>query len=99
MNGDPPDQRYLDLFWNSNTKARKAAKKAVLSDQGWIPPRAKPRISSSTTPSYHKKGYNVLYLDGHALWVNRSDVERWMKPPNSYDSGGACILGFNEMGG
>ena len=75
------------------------AKKAVLSDQGWIPTAGEAANLAGDYAFYHKKGYNVLYLDGHALWVNRSDVERWMKPPNSYDSGGACILGFGEMGG
>lgn len=92
---------YLNRFFNSNVKAKNAAKKAVLSDQGWIK-------SSLDNPSlnlegnyffYHKKGYNVLYLDGHATWVNRSDVERYMRAPYSYDSGGASIYAFGDVGG
>ena len=97
--GDPINDTYLERFWNSNVKARRSAKKTVLSDQGWIPSAGEAANLASDYAFYHKKGWNVLYLDGHATWVNRGDVERYMKAPYNLDSGGACIYAFGDMGG
>jgi len=83
---------------NYNTRLHQASKKQVLSDQGWI------QSTGDTTQVFdfrffHKKGWNVLYLDGHAQWVDRSYVEKYVKAPYSYDFGSACLYGYRDAGG
>ena len=50
-------------------------------------------------PFFHKKGYNVLYVDGHAKWVDRGEVDTWMRnnPTQNYQA--AALNAFNAAGG
>ena len=53
---------------------------------------------ATTYPFFHKKGYNVLYIDGHARWVGTEGILRWEKTSKqNYQA--AALSAFNEAGG
>jgi len=93
--GDVIDPEYA----NGNLKCRHSAKKAVMADQGWISGPGEDPLLENTYPFFHKRGYNVLYLDGHVKWANRSDVTPYMKAPLNNGFGAGALKAYNAAGG
>ena len=88
---------------NGSLKVKQPAKKTIMADQGYIPsaisnPADDPTLAT-TYPFFHKKGYNVLYIDGHARWVGTEGIERWEKAPFKQNYQAAALSAFNEAGG
>ena len=88
---------------NGNLKVPTTAKKAIMADQGLIPsttssPPDDPTLAT-TYPFFHKKGYNVLYVDGHVKWVDRGEVETWMRVNKTQNYQAAALNTFNSVGG
>jgi prepilin-type N-terminal cleavage/methylation domain-containing protein/prepilin-type processing-associated H-X9-DG protein len=88
---------------NGHLKVPNPAKKAIMADQGLIPnslsnPPDDPTLAS-TYPFFHKKGYNVLYVDGHAKWVDKGEVEVYERAPYKQNYQAAALSAFNASGG
>ena len=96
---DPNGVKNDPELANGNLKARHPAKKMIMADQGWISGGADLPSYETDWPFFHKRGWNVLYIDGHVRWVNRSDVEKYMKPPYNLNFGTGAFTGYNEAGG
>jgi prepilin-type N-terminal cleavage/methylation domain-containing protein/prepilin-type processing-associated H-X9-DG protein len=84
---------------NGNIKVRHPAKKAILADQGWISGPGEDPLYEKSWPFFHKGGYNVLYIDGHVRWVNRTDVSPYMKAPLNYGFGVGAFKAYCAAGG
>lgn len=98
---NPAGDRTDPLIANGNINVKQPAKKMIMADQGYIPSIAAGDAADLATkfPPFHKKGYNVLYVDGHVKWVDRGDVEKYTKPPWNMTFGAAAYRGYNEAGG
>lgn len=84
---------------NGNLNVKQPTKKAIMADQGWVlGPTEDPKYAT-TWPFYHKKGWNVLYVDGHVKWVHRSDVEKYISSPGNLGFQNGSYKGFCEAGG
>ena len=58
--------------WNDKITVKLPAQKMYWTDQGWInvvPGDGSPTPYDRVYPFFHKNGWNVLYLDGHAKWI------------------------------
>jgi prepilin-type N-terminal cleavage/methylation domain-containing protein/prepilin-type processing-associated H-X9-DG protein len=84
---------------NGNIKVRHPAKKAILADQGWISGPGEDPLYEKSWPFFHKGGYNVLYIDGHVRWVNRTDVSPYMKAPLNKLFGDGAFRAYCAAGG
>jgi prepilin-type N-terminal cleavage/methylation domain-containing protein/prepilin-type processing-associated H-X9-DG protein len=93
----PTKMNVLDT--NGQLKVPFPAKKTILADQGYIPSAADAPDLAFTYPFFHKKGYNVLYVDGHAKWVDRGVVETWQKKNPTQNFQLAGLRALNSDGG
>ena len=84
---------------NGNLKVRQSAKKPIMADQGYLPKPSDDPALATQFAFFHKKGYNVLYLDGHVRWVDRGVVERYEKAPFNLSFGGAAYQAYFDEGG
>ena len=66
--------RVHPSLWNHKLSVKGAAQRLQLADQGFVAGNAGQVAAERTNPFFHKAGWNALYLDGHAKWVNESDV-------------------------
>jgi prepilin-type processing-associated H-X9-DG protein len=64
-----PNQIYHAAGLDRYRFGKDTANRAIMMDQGYLPP------FEQDFPFVHKGGWNVLYMDGHALFVQRSSVE------------------------
>jgi prepilin-type processing-associated H-X9-DG protein len=88
---------------NGSLKVKNPAKKTIMADQGYIPNSISstpddPTLAT-TYPFFHKDGYNVLYIDGHARWVGTEGIVRYEKAPFKQNYQAAALSAFNEAGG
>jgi prepilin-type N-terminal cleavage/methylation domain-containing protein/prepilin-type processing-associated H-X9-DG protein len=86
---------------NLTTTTKNAARKTVLHDQGYIPGLGDGTDTDGTPwnvvyPFFHKKGWNVLYVDGHANWVPVDAVKKYL-PTMGFQS--AAWKAYGESGG
>jgi prepilin-type N-terminal cleavage/methylation domain-containing protein/prepilin-type processing-associated H-X9-DG protein len=88
---------------NGKLKVPQPAKKAIMADQGFIPGMLSPTPDdpayAAIYPFFHKRGYNVLYMDGHAKWVDRGEVEVFERAPYKQNYQAAALSAFNSVGG
>jgi prepilin-type N-terminal cleavage/methylation domain-containing protein/prepilin-type processing-associated H-X9-DG protein len=84
---------------NGKLKVPQPAKKAIMADQGWLPANGDAATLSTDYPFFHKKGYNVLYIDGHAKWVESSLVLIYQKAPYNQNYQASALSAFNAAGG
>jgi prepilin-type N-terminal cleavage/methylation domain-containing protein/prepilin-type processing-associated H-X9-DG protein len=70
---------------NDRFAIKRASERAWLADQGFIKSTGDTDASILQFPFFHPKGWNVLYLDGHAKWVGEDDLKPFLKTynPNS----------------
>ena len=93
----PTRMNVLDT--NGQLKVPYPAKKAIIADQGYLPSAADAPTLANDYPFFHKKGYNVLYADGHVQWVDRGVVENWQKRNPTQNFQLAALRAFNSDGG
>jgi prepilin-type N-terminal cleavage/methylation domain-containing protein/prepilin-type processing-associated H-X9-DG protein len=74
LNGAGAMNKVDPSLWNHKLSAKGAAAKLQLADQGYIAAAPSQVPSEQANPFFHKGGWNALYLDGHAKWVNEADV-------------------------
>ena len=67
--------RVNQAYWNHKLTAKGAGQKLQLADQGYVAALPAHLPSEIANPFFHKGGWNGLYLDGHAKWVNLTDVK------------------------
>ena len=100
-NGTPTT--FADNVVNGSLKVKWPAKKYIMSDQGYIPnPISNPPDAANDAqlfPFFHKGGYNVLYIDGHAIWTDTSGVLRFEAAPYKQNFQAASTSAFNQAGG
>jgi prepilin-type N-terminal cleavage/methylation domain-containing protein/prepilin-type processing-associated H-X9-DG protein len=95
--------RNADSNINDRYSKKSATNKLVLTDQGYI---ARPTVAAEAPnealyPFFHgntptTKGWNVLYLDGHAKWVRDDEVRPTVyKASNGFNSANQA---FNAAG-
>jgi prepilin-type N-terminal cleavage/methylation domain-containing protein/prepilin-type processing-associated H-X9-DG protein len=88
---------------NGDMRVKQASKRAIMADQGYLPSPSDPADLAAAFPFFHKKGYNVLYIDGHVKWVDKSAVVYQFAAPTgqgkSTTFGDAAIRAFNAEGG
>jgi prepilin-type N-terminal cleavage/methylation domain-containing protein/prepilin-type processing-associated H-X9-DG protein len=63
---------------NHKITVKTPAQRMYWSDQGWFNVAGTTDNSEQTYPFFHKDGWNVLYLDGHARWIPVSMVKPLM---------------------
>jgi prepilin-type N-terminal cleavage/methylation domain-containing protein/prepilin-type processing-associated H-X9-DG protein len=74
-----PDDNFATTgpyLLDATLKVRQPTKKAIMADQGFIPNISAGDLATYSTdyPFFHKNGWNVLYIDGHAQWVQKSAI-------------------------
>ena len=82
---------------------KNAASRLLLSDQGSYDTKAAGDAAYIRDyPYFHKKGWNVLYLDGHVKWIEEGIVAKYGKPTVEgglgQPSATAMLNGFNAGG-
>jgi prepilin-type N-terminal cleavage/methylation domain-containing protein/prepilin-type processing-associated H-X9-DG protein len=102
-----PSGVYVDMdptIVNDRYGTKRASEKAWLADQGFMASTAGEALSEATYPFFHgntaaSKGWNVLYLDGHAKWVSAGDMKPFLQLHNPAaefpDFQKASIKGYN----
>ena len=97
----PPSPSPADVM-NGDLRVKQPSKRAIMADQGYLPSPSQPAAFALAYPFVHKKGYNVLYVDGHVRWVDQGSVIMQYRPPTGRGSqtawGNAAILAFNAEG-
>ena len=86
---------------NLSVRTKSPARKPILHDQGYMPAAVDGTDTDGTPwdqvfPFFHKKGWNVLYLDGHAGWVPTDNVKKYL-PTMGFQS--AAWRAYGEAGG
>jgi prepilin-type processing-associated H-X9-DG protein len=84
-------------YANAVVGSKNAAQKILFADQwvSWWGPAA----TKAVYPNFHKKGLNVLYIDGHARWQDQGVIDKYammrgyISNPNYYAT--AIIEGSN----
>ena len=74
-------------LWNHKLTVKGAGARLQLADQGFVAGNAGQVASERLFPFFHKGGWNALYLDGHAKWVNESDVRPKVKAAGNFGIG------------
>jgi prepilin-type processing-associated H-X9-DG protein len=91
--GVHPTDNLKAPTWLLNCKLRvpSPAKKVLVADQGLVPniPAGDTLANAQDFPFFHKKGWNVLYVDGHAQWVDQSYI-------TPYETGTWSTLNFQH---
>jgi len=62
---------YRKGVMNDRVILKEGYRRMYWTDQGWEALVAGDQATISTYPYFHRKGWNVLYLDGHAKWISR----------------------------
>jgi prepilin-type N-terminal cleavage/methylation domain-containing protein/prepilin-type processing-associated H-X9-DG protein len=70
---------------NDRFTVKGAAQRSYMADQGFIAGNAAERPNETKFPFFHKKGWNVLYLDGHVKWVRVDEVQPDVKKAGQYN--------------
>jgi prepilin-type N-terminal cleavage/methylation domain-containing protein/prepilin-type processing-associated H-X9-DG protein len=105
---NPPNRRSDNLnnsgyLINYKLKVATPSKKSIMADQGYLAGQlvspAENMQLERDYPFFHKKGYNVLYIDGHAQWVDRQLIEKYEKAPYKKGFQQAAALAYYEAGG
>ena len=104
--GGPPIFAKSDpALVNDRFSRKNGAMRAVLTDQGqpvypWT--TAAEAALTRDNPPFHKKGVNVLYLDGHVNFVEDSAIANMSKPiaqgGRGYSRDASMIRGYNTIG-
>jgi prepilin-type N-terminal cleavage/methylation domain-containing protein/prepilin-type processing-associated H-X9-DG protein len=90
---------YRQSIMNDRINLKNAHQRMYWTDQGWmvLVPGDQAVLDANTYPFFHKKGWNVLYLDGHAKWISTDmalpEMTRYRDDPNSGTTG----LGFTTQ--
>jgi len=72
--GNGAMNKVSSSLWNHRLSVKGAGARLQLADQGFVAGNAGQVATEKTQPFFHKGGWNALYLDGHAKWVNDSDI-------------------------
>ena len=99
--GEPGVRLSTDLV-NLSTSVKQPARKPILHDQGYLP-GLNDGVDATTGqtwdrvyPFFHKKGWNVLYADGHVGWVPTDNVRSYLTTMGFQS---AAWRAFKEAGG
>ena len=65
-----PLDSYPTRLQNDRITVKGSGAKAWIADQGFVAHTAATLPTEKVYPFFHPKGWNVLYLDGHARWVS-----------------------------
>ena len=65
-----PNDSYAPRLQNDRITVKGSGEKAWIADQGFVAHTAATLPTEITYPFFHPKGWNVLYMDGHAKWVS-----------------------------
>jgi prepilin-type N-terminal cleavage/methylation domain-containing protein/prepilin-type processing-associated H-X9-DG protein len=74
MGTTAPLNKVKSDLWNHKLSVKGAGARLQLADQGFVAGNAGQVATERLYPFFHKGGWNALYLDGHAKWVNESDI-------------------------
>lgn len=78
--GNVLNPKVPDELVNWRMGMKNAWKRMYLADQGYVP--ILPNDTNTSFPFFHPRGWNVLFMDGHVSWIQRSQVEPILKKYN-----------------
>jgi prepilin-type N-terminal cleavage/methylation domain-containing protein/prepilin-type processing-associated H-X9-DG protein len=81
---------------NDRFSLKGASMRSYMSDQGFIAGNAGERSNETKFPFFHKKGWNVVYLDGHVKWIRVDEVQPDVKKAGQYHP--YISRAFNRVG-
>jgi len=65
-----PNDSYPTRLQNDRITVKGSGEKTWIADQGYVANSVALLPTEKTYPFFHPKGWNVLYMDGHAKWVS-----------------------------
>lgn len=81
---------------NDRVFMKGAGMKSFMSDQGYLALNAGERQAEKDFPFFHKKGWNVAFMDGHVKWIRVDEVMEDLKKSGQYQP--YVVRSWNRVG-